>query len=74
MCSFGVGMLLVGTAGCPEVDGSAAAAHPGILLLALHQELEPARREEHSFGTAAVAVEGLRAEGCIQLREGRENP
>lgn len=72
MCSFVVGMLLVGTAGCPEVDGSAAAAHPGILLLALHQELEPARREEHSFGTAAV--EGLRAEGCIQLREGRENP
>lgn len=67
-----VGMLLVGTAGCPEVDGSAA-AHPGILLLPLHQELEPARREEHSSGTAAAAVEGLRAEGCIQLQEGKEN-
>lgn len=64
------GRLLADTAGLPEVDGSAAAAAAALLGSpepAPHQELRPVRREERNSGTAAVAVEGLRAEGCILL-------
>lgn len=61
------------TAGLPEMD-EAAAGHPGSPGLGPERGQEPGRREARSSGTAAAAVvdraEGLRAEGCILLREG----
>lgn len=72
--SFGERRLLVDTAELPEMDG-AAAGLPGSLGLGLGPDLgrEPGRREVCSSETAAAVAaqtEGLRAEGCILLKEG----
>lgn len=67
--SFGLGRLLEGTAGLPEMDG-VAAEHPGSLQREQGQGPEPGKREGRSSETAAVGAAedqagGLQAEYCI---------
>lgn len=68
------------TAGLPEMDGAAAAGHPGSLGLGLRLEQgrRPGRTEVCSSETAAAVAaaglaEGLRAEGCILQKQDTVN-